>query len=67
MRLNTPGAPVTATAGRGLPVGRITVLPNKVMKETKPAQAMELRSLSPVFCGLVMWNDRAWSAECAGW
>jgi hypothetical protein len=29
VRLNTPGAPVTATAGLGLPVGRITVLPNK--------------------------------------
>ena len=24
-------------------------LPNKGMKQTKPAQAMELRSLSPVF------------------
>jgi hypothetical protein len=24
---------------------------NKGMKQTKPAQAMELRSLSPVFCG----------------
>ena len=26
-------------------------LPNKGMKQTKPAQAMELRSLSPVFDG----------------
>jgi hypothetical protein len=26
--------------------------PNKGMKQTKPAQAMELRSLSPVFGGL---------------
>jgi hypothetical protein len=25
--------------------------PNKGMKQTKPAQAMELRSLSPVFDG----------------
>jgi hypothetical protein len=25
------------------------MLPNKGMKQTKPAQAMELRSLSPVF------------------
>jgi hypothetical protein len=30
---------------------RITERPNKGMKQTKPAQAMELRSLSPVFCG----------------
>ena len=28
---------------------RATRLPNKGMKQTKPAQAMELRSLSPVF------------------
>jgi hypothetical protein len=27
------------------------MLPNKGMKQTKPAQAMELRSLSPVFAG----------------
>ena len=27
-------------------MGRITVRPNKEMKQTKPAQAMELRSLS---------------------
>ena len=26
-------------------------LPNKGMKQTKPAQAMELRSLAPVFDG----------------
>jgi len=26
--------------------------PNKGMKQTKPAQAMERRSSSPVFCGL---------------
>ena len=31
----------------------MTASPNKGMKQTKPAQAMELRSLSPVFCGLV--------------
>ena len=32
--------------GRGKPEP-----PNKGMKQTKPAQAMELRSLSPVLCG----------------
>jgi hypothetical protein len=29
--------------------GRITAASNKGMKQTKPAQAMELRGLSPVF------------------
>jgi hypothetical protein len=33
---------------RGGLVGEIAVRPNKGMKQTKPAQAMELRSLSPV-------------------
>jgi hypothetical protein len=28
-----------------------TARSNKGMKQTKPAQAMELRSLSPVLCG----------------
>jgi hypothetical protein len=32
--------------------GRGAVPPNKGMKQTKPAQAKELRSLSPVFGGL---------------
>jgi hypothetical protein len=30
---------------------RVTKPPNKGMKQTKPAQAMELRSLSPVLGG----------------
>jgi hypothetical protein len=30
---------------------------NKGMKLTKPAQAMELRSLSPVFCGLLEGDE----------
>ena len=33
------------------PLRRATRPPNKGMKQTKPAQAMELRSLSPVFDG----------------
>jgi hypothetical protein len=33
------------------------MLPNKGMKQTKPAQAMELRSLSPVFDRLERVRD----------
>ena len=32
--------------------------PNKGMKQTKPEQAMELRSLSPVFDGLEQGRAR---------
>ena len=40
------GVPARAQTGY-LTRGRITAPPNKGMKQTKPAQAMELRSLSP--------------------
>ena len=33
--------------------------PNKGMKQTKPAQAMELRSLSPVFDSYLKVDDDA--------
>jgi hypothetical protein len=42
------GQSITQPFGPGF-LRRIGELPNKGMKQTKPAQAMELRSLSPVF------------------
>ena len=36
------------------------MLPNKGMKQTKPAQAMELRNLPPVFARLWVSDDGYW-------
>ena len=43
------GQLASVLSGRHSFVVGVTVLPNKGMNLTKPAQAMELRSLSPVF------------------
>jgi hypothetical protein len=48
------------------PIGGVTRPQNKGMKQTKPAQAMELRSLSPVFDGLLAAQRTDSATESGG-